>query len=133
MRYGTRSADFYRYKLRCLADMAECSEEPPAYDSGRDQITAEESLNKDGGPEGASEGKEEDKRATMDQYEDFIKTGLNSFDSLAVRIAENMEYSAYLAKQKATEAGVTDAIQGTASSVANNLQYYGTAAAAYTS
>jgi hypothetical protein len=36
MRYGTRSADFYRFKLKCLSEMIPFGEEAPTYEPGRE-------------------------------------------------------------------------------------------------
>lgn len=61
----------------------------------------------------------------MDQYEDYITQGLHTFDSFASTIAEKLDHAALLAKQKAEEAGVAEKIQGTASSLTQNLSYFG--------
>lgn len=68
----------------------------------------------------------------MDQYEGYIASGFNSFDQFALSVADKLEHTALKAKQKADEAGVTSALQGTASSLQSNLSYYGSAAAELT-
>jgi hypothetical protein len=43
VRYGTKAADYYRYKLRCSSEMQTFNEDPCSYDIGRQQQPAEES------------------------------------------------------------------------------------------
>lgn len=111
MSYGTRSADFYRYKLKCTCDSIPFRDEPPSYDAGREQISVEESRLNDLNFEEPSEvNQKRGIKQSLDGYESYIKQGLGAFDSIAAKVGDNLNYGATVVKQRADEAGVTQVL-----------------------
>lgn len=126
VRYNTRAADFYRLKLRCQGEMIPFNEDSPNYESGREQIAAEESRLNDIQFQ-SNEASSDSEGNPYKRPDDYITFGLHYVDSVGTTLLDNLQWGASVISKKAEEAGVKD----TLALASENLKQGATQAAEY--